>query len=60
MKRRKINWYNVNAVVGILAGIFGVAEIFTSVKSAKEQEEYEDLRLECKYGLKALDTYKEV
>lgn len=59
MDKKRVDWYHVNGVVGILSGLLGIVEIFTSIKSAKEQEEYEDARLEAKYGLKKLDTYKE-
>lgn len=59
MNKKKVDWYHVNGVVGILSGLLGIVEIFTSIKSAKEQEAYEDARLEAKYGLKQLDTYKE-
>lgn len=55
MKKKKVDWYLLDCIIGIISGILSVFGIFTGLKSMKEQEEMEDLRLEEKYGLTPIE-----
>ena len=53
--KKKVDWYLVDSIIGIISGILSVLGIVTGIKSMKEQEEAADLRLEQKYGLTPIE-----
>ena len=59
MKKKKVDWYIVDCIVGLISGISAIAGIFTGYKSLNEQERLNDLRIEDKYGLKVREGYEE-
>lgn len=57
--KNNMKWFIADCVVGLISGLSGIIGIYTGIKSANAQQELNDLHLEEKYGLIAINKEDE-